>query len=331
MISTIKVPMLRPDITERETLAVTKAVMEGEISPKSKYVAQFEERLADYLGFKYAVACNSGYSALLLAVRALDIKEIVIPTLTMVASLTAAKHAGANVEFCDVNKRGLMEGMYRKPIMTVDLYGKISQAESDVIIEDAAEVFGKLPYRGIITCFSFYINKFITTGNGGASLTNDEGLAKEMKLLRHHYYDGNSYYHPKDGYNVSMTGMQAAMGIAQLERADEMLARRKELGERYVKELGGWECDTYWYQPFLCETRSDKGALKTFLVRDRNIDVRDFFVPIHQMPFISSDIETPIAQGLSNCGLLLPLYSAMTDEEQDYVIKSVKEFYAEKP
>lgn len=324
----MRIEMVRPDITIKEAYWVSKAVTEGEISPKSKYVPEFEERLADYLGFKYAVACNSGYSAILLATRALELKEIIVPTLTMVASATGAKHAGAKVEFCDVNERGLMEGRYGKPIMTVDLYGKLATARSDIIVEDAAEAFGKLPYYGTIVCFSFYVNKFLTTGNGGACLTNDEGLAKEMKLLRHHYYDGTTYIHLKDGYNVSMTGMQAAMGIAQLERMDQMMERRKQLGERYVKELGAWECDAYWYQPFICKTKSEKESLKQWLDW-RNIATRDFFTPLHTMPFCWEDKEFPTAQSLSERGILLPLYSAMTDKEQTTVIKAVKEFYAQ--
>lgn len=320
----MKVPMVKPDITEREVEMVSKAVREGEISPKGKYVQQFEEVLADYNGKKYAVACNSGYSALLLAVRALELKEIIIPTLTMIASGTAAKHAGAEIEFCDVNERGLMEGFFAKPIMSVDLYGELSKADSTVaVVEDAAEVFGKLPYQGDIVCFSFYVNKIITTGNGGACLTDDEGLAKEMKLLRHHYYDGHTYEHKKDGYNASMTSMQAAMGIAQMERVDSMIARRKELGKRYVSELGAWPCTVYWYQPLLLESKEQKNFMKEELEK-RGIATRDFFTLLHEQPCLKQNVRTPNAKSLSERGILLPLFSAMTDEEQTYVIENVK-------
>ncbi len=166
--------MAKPDLTSLETDYAYKALREGEIGTKSPYVKEFEEKLAEYLGFKYAVFTNSGWSALLLACRATGAVEITMPTFTMVASGTAAKQAGMDITFTDVNERGLMEGHYEGVIMTVDIYGKLSKARSLFVIEDAAEIFGKQDYYGDIVCFSFFYNKIITTGNGGACLTNDK-------------------------------------------------------------------------------------------------------------------------------------------------------------
>src|SRR3990167_7844316 len=323
----MKILMAKPDLTSLETDYAHKALVEGEIGVKSPYVKEFEEKLAEYCGFKYAVFCNSGWSALLLAVRASGHKKITIPSFTMIASGTAAIQAGAKVQFVDVNERGLMTGNYSGAIMAVDMYGKLSSARGDFTIEDAAEVAGKMPYYGDIVCFSFFYNKILTTGNGGACLTNDEKLYDEMVLFRHHYYDGHSYIHEKNGYNVSQTGIMAAIGTKQLERMDEILEKRKRLNERYVKELGAWECTMPWYQPYLCKSKDEKERLKTFL-EHRDIATRDFFTPLHTMPPFEKTVECPTSEDLSARGIILPLYSSMTKEEQDYVIKAVKDFCA---
>ncbi len=142
-----------------------------------------------------------------------------------------------------------------------------------------------------------------------------------MKLLRHHYYDGKSYIHEKDGYNVSQSGVMAAIGTKQLERADEILEKRQVLGKRYVKELGAWECSEYWYQPYLCENRDGLAAY----LESKDIPTRNFFTPLHIMPPFKQG-NYPIAEDLSKRGILLPLYPTMTKEEQDYIIKSVKDY-----
>lgn len=323
-----KVPMIKPDLTHQEFAAVKTAVEEGEIGAGSKYIQEFEEKLADYLGKRFAIVCNSGYSALLLACRAvkeiLGVKKITIPTFTMVGSVTAAKHAGLEIEFIDVNERGLAEGDY-ETVMPVDIYGIQSKATGGIIIEDAAEYFGPFQFKGTITCFSFYVNKVMTTGVGGVCITNDENLAKEMKLLRHHYYDGKNYSHAKDGYNLTMSGMQAALGLAQLRRIEEILEKRRFLGERYVKELNAWICESYWYQPLLMENKQQRNELKEYLIK-KNIASREFFPPMHEQPPFLIDGNFSNAKKLSDCGILLPLYSTMILEEQDYVIEAVKEF-----
>ena len=326
----MNVPMVRPDLTSLETDYAHKALIEGEIGVKSPYVKEFEEKLAVYTGFKFAVFCNSGWSALVLACRVakeeLGYTEITMPTFTMIATGTAAKQTGFKINFEDVDERGLLRGKYEGLLMTVDMYGKLCEARADFIIEDAAEVAGKLPYYGNIVCMSFFYNKIMTTGNGGACLTNDENLYKEMCLFRHHYYDGHSYVHNKDGYNFSQTGVMAAIGTKQLERLEEILAKRKALGERYVNELGAWSCDTYWYQPYLCGTPEVKQALGKFL-EQKGIATRDFFNPLHKMPPFGKKTKLPMADKLYGRGILLPLFSAMTKEEQDYVIDSVHQFY----
>ena len=147
-----------------------------------------------------------------------------------------------------------------------------------------------------------------------------------MVLFRHHYYDGHSYVHKKDGYNVSQTGIMAAIGTKQLERIDEILERRREIGDKYARELpNAWKCEEYWYQPYLCDTAQQKVELKKYL-GEQEIATRDFFVPLHTMPPFKQNISAENAQRLSDKGLLLPLYPDMTKEEQDYIIKTINEF-----
>ena len=329
--------MVKPDVGALEAEAAKQAILEGEISPKGKYVEQFEKALGDYLGFKHCVCTNSGYSALLIGVRSSGRKSWVVPATTMVASGTAVRHAlqgEGRLIIYDVDERGMLKGddFEDLAVMTVDLYGKLCPKPKSAafVVEDAAEVFGPMAYYGDIVCFSFYVNKLITTGNGGVACTNDDALAAEMRLLRHHYYDGKSYDHPKDGYNGSMNSIDAAVGLVQLERAPAMLARRKVLGEKYVRFIpGAWECDVYWYQPMLCKDKSEKDALKSVLTK-HDIACRDFFPPLHKIGAVS-DIANHTyiknAEDLFDKGLLLPLYSAMTDYEQAYVIETVRKFY----
>ena len=326
----MEIPIVKPNLTNLEIDYATKALREGEIGTKSPYVKEFEDKLAEYLGFKYAIYVNSGWSALLFACRVMKetiSNEIVIPTFTMIACGTAAKQVGLDIEFVDVNKRGLLEGRYDKNVISIDIYGELSEARSEKFtIEDAAETFGKKDYYGDIVCFSFFYNKILTTGNGGACLTNDKELYDEMVLFRHHYYDGHSYIHEKDGYNVSQTGVMAAIGTKQLERIDKILERRREIGDRYAKELrNAWKCEEYWYQPYLCDTAKQKVELKKYL-GEKGIATRDFFVPIHTMPPLKQILSAENAQKLSDKGLLLPLYPDMTKEEQDYVIKTINGF-----
>lgn len=326
--------MAKPDLTDLEIEYASKALREGEIGVKSHYVREFEERLADYTGFKYAVATSSGWGALLLAsrvAREIGYRTIAVPSFTMIASGTAAMQAGLNPYFFDVNERGLLEGDYKGAVMPVDMYGTMSKARGQFVIEDAAEIFGKHPYYGNIVCFSFFYNKILTEGNGGACVTNDENLYKEMVLFRHHYYDGGSYFHEKDGYNVSQSGVLAAIGTKQLERADEILAKRRILGRRYVEEIGAWECTEYWYQPFLTANADERERLVKFL-EEKGIATRSFFNPLHRQPAFPKTAqrlikEFPVSKDLYDRGVLLPLYSQMTREEQDYVINKVKEFY----
>lgn len=323
----MKVPIAKPHLSKQAKDYAYKAMSENEIGVKSPYVEEFEEKLAEYTGYKYCLFVNSGWSALLLALRASGIKRITMPSFTMIACAEAAKQAGVEISFTDCNEKGLLEGEYGHPIMAVDIYGELSQARSEMfVIEDAAETFGQKNYYGDILCFSFFYNKILTVGQGGAVLTNHKTLYDEMKLFRHHYYDGESYYHAKDGYNVSQSGIHAAIGTKQLERIDKILEKRRLLGDRYVQKIGGWRCDEYWYFPFMCNNEDEKNNLKSYL-NEKGVATRDFFRPLHLMPSFKQEIQAPNTIKLSENGLLLPLYYDMTFEEQDYVIHKVKDFY----
>ena len=120
-----------------------------------------------------------------------------------------------------------------------------------------------------------------------------------------------------------MTSIDAAFGIAQMERVDSMIERRKELNARYVEELGAWECTVPWYQPLVLESNEKREELKKGL-EEAGIASRDFFTLLHEQPPLLQTLDTPVAKCLSERGILLPLYAALTDEEQKYVIQNVK-------
>jgi len=231
----------KPSITNLEKKYIADAVEKSDIGV-GEYIQKFEKAWADYNGYAYAVACNSGTSALFLALKALGIgsgDEVIVPEYTMIATAWAVTYTGATPVFVDckndlnidVDKICLTEKT--KAIIGVPIYGRpLDSRIYDMkipVIDDMAEAHGILP-QGTLACFSFYGNKILTTGEGGMVLTNDEALAEEARRYSNMYFDKErSMLHPKIGYNFRMTNIQAAIGLAQVERIQYLLKKRKEV------------------------------------------------------------------------------------------------------
>lgn len=327
------IKICEPNISWREFWHVGKTLARRELSGETKTVREFEEKFAQYIGAKYAVAVSNGWAALFLASWALlRGKTILLPDITMIASANAAALAGAKVVLTDVDKNGLLPiGDYKGGIMPVHLYGQTCHQRGDVTIEDSAEYLARNMQIGTAACFSFYANKLITTGEGGMIATNDKSLYDELVRLRSHYFGlGDKFYHEKLGFNFRMPALCAALGLAQLSRADELIAKRQQNALFYNQKLQGLvetpafnPEHAYWMYAIHTPYRND---LLKWLVSCR-IEVRKYFTPLHLQPEFRDHGEFPNATRLSQTGLLLP---HANDKDKQFVCDKISEFFENK-
>ena len=339
------VPVSEPDIGELEVRYVTEAVRSGWVSSIGPFVERFEADFARFCGVKHAIAVSNGTTALHVALLALGLgpgDEVIIPDLTFVATGNAVLYCRAKPVLVDVSadtwcmnpaevERAITPRT--KVILPVHLYGHpadmnailaLAMPRGIAVLEDAAEAHGA-KCRGMVVggigdigCFSFYGNKILTTGEGGMVTTNDDHLAARVRFLKDHAMDPKRrYFHPEVGYNYRMTNVQAALGCAQLERADELLAKRRRVMEAYRQELGGLEgvqlnphapwADPVPWMVCLVQDRIPTDVLVARL-RDQGIDTRPFFVPMHELPAFCSDglVTAAVADRLGSSGVNLP-------------------------
>ncbi|MFA5365814.1 MAG: DegT/DnrJ/EryC1/StrS family aminotransferase [Candidatus Bathyarchaeia archaeon] len=262
----MKIPVCTPDITIEDVEAVTECAKSGWVSGISPYVDAFEKNFAQYIGAKYAVATNSGSTALQLALAAYDIKnrdEVIVPDFTMVASPNAVKNLGAKPVFvdCEMNTWNIDPAKIEdkitkktKAIMPVHVYGHSCHMDAIVriaeyydlkVIDDAAEAFGakfcghKVGCFTDATAFSLYANKTITSGEGGIVTTASKEVYDKMQWLKAQAFGrgGKHFYHEALGYGFRMSGLQAALGNSQLKRADQYVKARRDHAAQYIERL----------------------------------------------------------------------------------------------
>jgi len=306
----------------------------------------------------------NGTVALHLALEALGIKpgdEVIVPALTFIATANAVKYVGAKPVFIDseprtwnIDPERIKEKITKKTkaIMPVHLYGhpcdmgiinEIAEKHDLKVIEDAAEAHGA-EYKGKkvgslsdVSCFSFYGNKILTTGEGGMCLTNDEKIAEKIEQLKDHGMSKERrYYHPQLGYNYRLTNIQAAIGLAQLERIEQTIDTKRRNAKTYnslLKNVKGitlpveepWAKNVYWMYSILVERgyklRRDEliGKLKK-----EGIDTRPFFIPLHKMPYLDEGLKFPIAEELGEKGINLPSSVKLTKEQIEEITSFIK-------
>jgi perosamine synthetase len=348
------IPISKPYIGAREKELVLNALDSGWVSSIGKFIDEFEANFARYCGTKYAIAVSNGTTGLHLALAALGLKpgdEVIIPDLTFVATANAVAYTGATPVLADIDADTLcmdpasvksLISARTRAILPVHLYGhpaemgaltEIADAHSLDIIEDAAEAHGA-EYKGrrvggLGKCgvFSFYGNKIITTGEGGMLTTNDGEFYQRARRLRDHSMSlQRRYFHEERGFNYRITNLQAALGVAQLERIDEFLGRRAEIMSWYEGEIPttdhvrlnrvkNWAKSAFW---MIClevdwfdETRRDAfmHALKV-----RGIDSRPYFCTLSSMPMYRQ-ASMPISARKAQIGLNLPSYFELTKLE----------------
>jgi len=360
-----KIPVCEPKLDGNELKYVTKCFETSWISSAGENIQKFEEEFAQACGAKYGVSCTSGTAALHLALATLGVgrgDEVIIPTFTMIATANAVTYTGAKPVLVDsepntwnINVRKIEEKITHrtKVIMPVHTYGHpadmdkildIAKKYNLYVVEDAAEAHGseyqgrKIGSIGDIACFSFYANKIITTGEGGMLTTDNEEMAKIARGLRGHAFsEERHFWHNYIGFNYRMTNLQAAIGLAQMEKFDENVRRRIQNAKLYnsmLKNIKGITLppqtkgvkNVYWMYSILVNDEFDitRDELRKKLAK-RGIETRTFFIPIHLQPiyFRRYNQRFPVAEELCGRGMYLPSASTLTKEEIEYVVESI--------
>jgi perosamine synthetase len=363
------IPVFEPDIREEDIQAVVAALRRGEISGSfGEALHSFETEFARYVGCAHGVAVTSGTTALQLAVRTAGVgpgDEVLISASTNIATALAVVHNGAVPVPVDSEREtwnldlDLVEALITprtRAIIPVHLYGhpvdmdrlcEIVAGHDLVVIEDCAESHGAT-VRGRMTgsfgemaCFSFYANKVITTGEGGMITTNDDRLAERLRLLRNLAFTEPRFRHLDAGYNFRMTGYQAAMGLSQLGRIDEIIEAKRQLAGWYAEALEGiphlrlpiehdWARNVYWMYAVVIEDGfgSSRDEVARGL-RAAGIDTRTFFCPMDLQPCLldvpgfRSD-PCPVADSLWETGLYLPSSINLTRDDVSAIASAIR-------
>jgi len=364
-----QIPVCEPTLGGHELEYVTNCIKTNWISSKGSYLVEFEEKFSRFCNANHGIATSSGTTALHLALVALGIgknDEVIMPTLTMIASANPVIFAGAIPVFVDsephtwnIDVSAIEERITdkTKAIMPVHIYGhpvdmdpllKLSKKHNLFVVEDAAEAHGA-EYRGNVVgclgdvgCFSFYTNKIVTTGEGGMAITNNDATAEKLELFRDLAHSKEKrYLHYEIGYNYRMTNLQAAIGLAQMERIEEYINARRKNAKLYTSFLedakgitpppeADWAKNIYWLYSILIQ--EDFGTSRDELVNElakRGIETRPFFIPMHKQPVFKkmglTSGDFPIADELYTKGICLPSSSSLEENQIGYVCDSIKE------
>lgn len=367
------IPVNQPLLGAREKELLAECMDTGWISSDGPFVAQFETSFAGYIGASYGIAVCNGTAALEVAMFAAGVQEgdeIIMPTFTIISCALAALRLGAipvlvdaepetwNMDVRQVEAR--ITGR-TKAILPVHTYGHpvdmdpllaLARKNDLVVIEDAAEVHGA-EYKGRrcgnigdVSSWSFYANKIITTGEGGMVLTSNPAIAERAASYRNLCFrPERRFFHTDLGYNFRMTNMQAAIGVAQMERINELVAMKRRLGERYRHGLAGipgvrfqpempWAKSVYWM--YCVEVDAALGLDADRMMRvlaGRGIGTRPFFLGLHEQPALRdrglfNGERYPVAERIARQGFYLPSGLTLTDAHVDEVISAVREVTA---
>ena len=352
------IPVCEPVLEATDLAGVMDALRSGHISSAGPEVREFEERWAAYCGRRHGIAVANGTVAIQLAVACLDLEpgdEIIMPTFTIISCALAAVHCGAVPRLVDADPRTwCMDtsavrhaiGPRTRAIMPVHIYGhpvdmdpilEVAEQHGLVVVEDAAEGHGA-EYRsarrgtatwrrcgsfGAMSCFSFYANKLVTTGEGGMIVTDDDALAALARLKRNLAFEaGRRFRHEHLAFNFRMGSLQAALGIPQVARMDGIVAKKRAIAAAYTKGLRDvagvqlpveepWARSVYWMYGVVVDptTGLDAEALASQLA-DRGVETRPFFLGLHEQPVFPrrgrfTHEHFPVAERLARQGLYL--------------------------
>jgi perosamine synthetase len=361
----VRIPVAQPKLCGNERKYVLDCLDTNWISSVGKYIGAFEDAFANFCGVRHAIAANNGTTALHLALVALDLQpgdEVIIPTVTYIATANAVRYCGAtpvlvdvcagtmNIDPADIERKITPK---TRGIIPVHLYGHPADMDSVTriadqhglwVVEDAAEAHGaevngkKVGTLGTCATFSFFGNKIITTGEGGMITTDDDELAAKLRLFRGQGMDTKRrYWFPVVGYNYRMTNIQAAIGLAQMENIETALADRKRLASWYDEALGDlterivlpsqapWARQVFWmYNIFL---RDGDERQRDRVMRDLDemgIETRPVFYPMHALPPYRETSSYPVADLWAQRGINLPTHQDVTEVDVERVARSLR-------
>lgn len=362
-----RMPVAAPMLVGNEKAYVMDCLESTWISSSGAYIDRFEAAFAEFCGARHALTCSNGTTALHLAFVALGVgpgDEVIVPTLTFVATANAVTYCGARAVFADCDPDtwtidpAVLEAKITprtKGIVAVHLFGHpadmdpitaIARRHGLFVLEDAAQAHGG-EYRGRrtgtiadVATFSFYGNKIISTGEGGMVVTDDDVLADRMRQLKSQGQDpARRYWFPIVGYNYRMTNVAAAIGLAQLEKVDWQLDRRREVAAWYRDELRGtagigWQAERDWvrhswwmFSILLGNDGPSRDGLMAHL-DSRGIETRPIPYPLHTLPPYRNPASAdgcPVAERIAARGINLPTWGGVTREDVRYVCDSVRE------
>jgi perosamine synthetase len=361
------IPIFEPELGAAEQRNVAACMASGWISSQGPFVGQFEEALAAWHEMPCAVATSSCTTALHLALKALDIgpgDEVICPDLTFIAPANMIQLAGATPVLVDVDPNTLNLDPARveaactaqtRALLVVHQFGHaapmpalqaIAADRGLKIIEDNAESIGGrchgelLGTIGDISCFSFFANKVITTGEGGAILTRDPALAERCQVLRDHgMARDRRYTHIDLGYNYRMTNLQAAVGVAQIARLDDIVVRRQQQLDRYtaaltavaglrLRRFADWCKPVHWMMTITLDDRYDRDAFLQFM-REHDVDCRQMINPVHEAEHFAADhapADFPVATAVAHQSVHLPSSTHLRTEQLDLICQRVRTF-----
>ena len=365
------VPVNEPLLDGNERAYLNQCIDTGWISSEGPFVRQLEEQFAARVGRRYGVAVCNGTAALEVAAAALDLgpgDEVILPSFTIISCAAAIVRAGATPVVVDsdpltwnmdVGQVAAQVTPRTRAIMVVHIYGlpvdmdpllELASRHHLAIIDDAAEMHGQT-YRGRpcgsfgeISTFSFYPNKHITTGEGGMVVTDDERLAERCRSLRNLCFQPHRrFVHEELGWNFRMSNVQAALGVAQLERLGALVARKRRMGQRYTSLLEDMDTlqlplpqtdyaeNIYWVYGVVLKPGVPYEAEEAMSrLRQHQIGTRPFFWPMHEQPVFRKmglfpQASFPVAEMLARRGFYLPGGLALTDAQMDRVVQVVRE------
>lgn len=373
------IPVNEPLFLGRERQLLNTCIDTGWLSSDGKFVKEFEKLFAKYIGVKHGITVTSGTTALELSVAALGLPQgsgVIVPTFTIISCLSAILKnkltpilvdADPFTWGMDINqiKRTITHATVDiRAIMPVHIYGhpcdmgpiqQLADENNLTIIEDAAEVHGaeylnrrdpkpewqRCGSFGDVGIFSFYANKIITTGEGGIIVTNNDKIAKKLRLLRNLGFSAKQRFkHYEEGFNFRMSNLQAAVGVAQMEHVEEYVQRKIKQGEQYRDRLSNiqgislqvvknWAKPVYWVNGIVLDksVKFDASEMAQKL-SSKKIQSRPFFYPMHKQPVFNNrglfnNESYPVAEQLAQRGLYLPSGMALSESQIDYICDSV--------
>jgi len=365
----MKVNLGSPDITNKE-ISLVKEVLESGLLSIGPKIEEFEDEFRKYFNVKHAIGVNSGTSALHLLIRALDIKdgdEVITTPFSFVASSNCILFEKAKPVFVDIDEKTLNIDINKieekitsktKAILPVDVFGhpnnmkeimKLARKYDLKVIEDSCEAIGS-EYEGIKSgtladagVYAFYPNKQITTGEGGMIITNDDNIADLCRSMRSQGRAVTALwlFHERLGYNYRMSEINAAIGIVQMRRLEDIISKREKVAQLYNKKLKGISGITLpyidpkvtkmsWFVYVIrLDDYIDRNGIMDYLTKN-GVDCKPYFTPIHLQPYMMDMFglkvgDFPITEKVGESTIAIPFYNNLREEEVDYVVKKLRE------